>query len=143
MFLRRLQKFLRLKPGDQRLIAYALLLVAWARIALWVLPFSVIQRNLNVPARSRARTGGREAAYYIGAIDLAARCVPAATCLTRCLAAHVLLGRAGIASVIRFGARRNPAGAFEAHSWLESGGKIITAEQPGLGFLPLNLVSRE
>lgn len=60
------------------------------------------------------------------------------TCLRRCL----LTGRRlrDLGPVLRIGVRRNPGGAFAAHSWLEVDGRTL---DPGAAaFAPLGAVPR-
>ena len=137
MFIRRLQKFLSLEPADQRILLYAFCLVIFSRLVLWVIPFAEINRRLATRTRSRAISNRRNIEYFMTAIDRTSRYVPGATCLTQSLAARLLLARAGFDATLRFGARRNEAGEFEAHAWVESEGKIVSHEQPGLSFSPL------
>jgi len=47
-----------------------------------------------------------------------------ATCLQRSLLFWWLLRRCGIASDLRIGVRR-PDGGFQAHAWVECGGKVL------------------
>ena len=49
-----------------------------------------------------------------------------ADCLIQVLAARQWLSRAGIASIPRFGAKRNRDGSLAAHAWLEVAGKQVT-----------------
>jgi hypothetical protein len=133
----RLRKFLSLEPADQRVLCYALGLVVFARIILWIVPFSVIHRRLSGTARPRNISPRRDVGYYMMAIDRTARWVPGATCLTQSLAARWLLRRAGFDATVRFGARRAASGELEAHAWVESGGKIVSREPPGPEFSSL------
>ena len=58
------------------------------------------------------------------AVQVASRYVPRATCLTQALTAQALLGFGGIPTSVRIGVAKE-AGGFEAHAWVESGGKIL------------------
>ena len=135
--LNRLKKFLSLEPADQRILSYALCLVIFARLILWLVPFAVIQRRFSSRVIARTTTPGHDREYFMRSIERAAKFVPGATCLTQSLAARMLLARAGYDAMIRFGARRNEAGAFEAHAWVESGGRIVSRDLPASGFSPL------
>lgn len=137
ILIHRLKKFLSLEPADKRVLGYAFCLVASARIVLWVVPFAVIHRRLDRATRPGNISPRKDVAYYMMAIERAARVVPGATCLVQSLAARWLLARAGFAATLRFGARRNDSGNFEAHAWVESGGKIVSRQQPGADFSPL------
>jgi hypothetical protein len=137
LFIHRLQKFLALKPADQRILIYALCLVIFARVILWVVPFSKVNRRLAAPVRARTIRSRRDIDYFMTAIARASKYVPGATCLTQSLAARLLLARSGFDAKLRFGARRNDAGAFEAHAWIESNGKIISQPAAVSHFSPL------
>ena len=58
------------------------------------------------------------------AVQVASCYVPRATCLTQALAAQALLGFGGIPAAVRIGVAKETED-FEAHAWLESGGKIL------------------
>lgn len=58
-------------------------------------------------------------------IERLARFVPGASCLTQALALQYLLARAGHASALHVGVRRDDAGAFAAHAWVSCNGRIV------------------
>jgi len=70
------------------------------------------------------------------AVEVASHLVPRSTCLTKALAAHVLLRRVGHEGVLHIGVARDEAGKFEAHAWLECQGKVIIGGGPRW-FVPL------
>jgi hypothetical protein len=53
------------------------------------------------------------------------RYVPVATCLTKALAAKVLLEQAGQSAELQIGVAKSESGKIEAHAWVECQGKII------------------
>jgi hypothetical protein len=57
------------------------------------------------------------------AVELVSRYVPA-TCLSRALAAQVLLARRGYPVLLHFGAVKEGE-RFLAHAWLESEGQVV------------------
>ena len=122
---RRLRKFLALPARDRNLLLNAFFLLAAVRLALWAMPFGAVRRWTLRLAVSRAVPDPVPVARLAGAIDLASRYVPRATCLTKALAAQILLTRRGHHPELRIGVRRDAAGKFEAHAWLEEGGAII------------------
>jgi hypothetical protein len=66
------------------------------------------------------------AAQVIWAAISASRRSPlGATCLTTAWVAQALLQRHGYEAKLRIGVRRDLNGAFTAHAWLESEGKVI------------------
>lgn len=136
MFIR-LKKFLSLEPEDQRILAYALCLVVFARLILWLVPFAMVQRRLSAHITRRNIPPRHDREYFMKSIERSAKLVPGATCLTQSLAARLLLARAGFDATLRFGVRRNATGDFEAHAWVESGGKVVGPELPATDFSPL------
>ncbi len=59
------------------------------------------------------------------AVDLTARCVPGASCLTQALSLRYLAAREGIECTIRIGVKTQSDGSFEAHAWVTAHGSII------------------
>jgi hypothetical protein len=123
-----------------RLLLRAAWVVAFVRLALWVLPWRVIAAGMRrleqtPPARTNdSTTDARELAW---AIRIAARRIPGATCLTQGLAGQWLLKRAGHSARLRVGVRRNPVGRFEAHAWLECCDEILVGQEIAGRFKPL------
>ncbi len=125
--MRRVQTLLCLPASDRRLLIGATVLLAAFRIALVMLPFPTVRRLASSAARPAPGPGPPHAATVdriVWAVVTASRRVPRATCLTEALAAQVLLGRHGHAAHLRLGVARGAAGQFEAHAWLECGGRI-------------------
>ena len=123
-----IRKFLGLSIRDKVLLAKALCLVASIRLGLWLLPFRVLRAFLNSISRPAARTEGREDAAMdqaIWAVETSSRFLPKATCLTKALAARVLLTRLGYPAELRLGVTREESGRILAHAWIESGGRIV------------------
>jgi len=122
------RKFFGLPATERFLLVLAVTLLAAIRIALWLLPFKILQRISAKTARTCAalhKQSQFSTERGVWAIQVASRYVPHATCLTQALAAQALLGFGGIPSSIRIGVAKETAGSFEAHAWLESGGKIL------------------
>jgi Transglutaminase-like superfamily len=91
------------------------------RVALDVLPFRWVHR---FAARSGRSAGPVRVDDYAWAVQAAARRIPRASCLTQALALQSLLARAGESSRLRLGVAKDD-GKFEAHAWLESGGRVV------------------
>jgi hypothetical protein len=49
----------------------------------------------------------------------------ASTCLTEAVVAQVMLARRGHPATLRIGVARSEEGRFEAHAWVESGGRVM------------------
>lgn len=122
----RLLRVVRLAAGrsavERRLLVRAGLALTAARLAQWLVPFGLARRVAGRPPRAGA-PGAPSVEQIEGAVLLASACVPRANCLTRALAAQVLLGRAGHASRLCLGVR--PTERFEAHAWLECEGRAL------------------
>jgi hypothetical protein len=126
--IRRLRGLLRLSPSDRRLLIRATLLVSAVRIGLWVLPFRFVRALLGriTGARGNGSRHDSAAACQVGwAVETAARCVPAATCLTQALAAQVLLTRHGLPARLHIGVAKDERKRLLAHAWVESQGRVI------------------
>jgi hypothetical protein len=123
----RLRKFFGLPPRERLLLIRAVTLLAVVRIALWLVPFKILQQISAKLVRTYA-TPLRESHFstdrVVWAVQVASRYVPRATCLTQALAAQALLGFGGIPASVQIGVAKE-MGNFEAHAWLESGGKIL------------------
>jgi Transglutaminase-like superfamily len=141
-----LRKFFRRPAAEQLLLVRALTLLAAVRIALWLCPLKMLQQTSAklVQACAASRKESRFSTERgVWAVRVASRYIPRATCLTQALAAQILFGLDGIPASVRIGVAKEKAGDFQAHAWLESGGKIliggIDADQrytPLLAFSP-------
>ena len=123
----RLRKLLRLPVTDRFLLIRAVVLLGVVRVGLWLLPFKKLQRLLSqVQTRARSWNKGRfRTERGIWAVQVASRYALRTTCLTRALAAQVLLGFDGIPASVRIGVAKEKVGELEAHAWLERDGKIL------------------
>ncbi|HEY0733679.1 MAG TPA: lasso peptide biosynthesis B2 protein [Herpetosiphonaceae bacterium] len=117
-----LRKWLRLSPGERRLLLRAWLLLGVIRVALWLLPFRIVHR---LPARAQAASPCFSIEQIGWAVAIAGVYLPRATCLPQALAAQVLLRRHGHAADLKIGVARDERGRLEAHAWVESAGRIV------------------
>jgi hypothetical protein len=109
------------------------------RAALWLLPFRLLHRGVaffTERFRRSASTGTIRAETVAWAVTVAARRVPAATCLTQALAGMLLLARHGHAAELRVGVARGDDGALRAHAWVDSGGRTILGGAESSDFTP-------
>lgn len=121
-------KFLRLSSGDRSLLARSIVLVAAARVALWVLPFKVARRVLTLGAGGPS-PASRATPERIGwAISAARHFVPKGNCLPQALAAESLLLRHGHPVEFRIGVMKTDRDRVEAHAWVESGGRLVVGD---------------
>lgn len=121
-------KFLGLPAADRSLLLRSALLIAGARLSLWVLPFNTVRRLFE---RSTTRTASPPVPTpeRIGwAISVAKRYVPVGNCLPQALAAASLLGRNHYPVEFRIGVVKTERGGLEAHAWVESGGRLVVGD---------------
>jgi hypothetical protein len=124
----RLCKFRSLSQAERRFLLRATLQVLKVRLMLWCLPFFCLKRLLagegqGWSGKTQAEASGVE--RIIWAVEVAARYVPRATCLTQALAARKLLHQEGFAGELRLGVAKDEAGRFQAHAWLEQDGRVL------------------
>jgi hypothetical protein len=120
------RKFLRLSGTDRSLLGRSVVLVAVARVALWVLPFNVARRLVSSGGR---RSSALIAPEKIGwAVSAAKRFVPKADCLPQALAAERLLTRFGHPVEFRIGVVKSGRNRLLAHAWVESNGKLVVGD---------------
>jgi hypothetical protein len=124
---------------DWRMLVEAALIVPTIRVALWLLPF----RTLLGIVERRPHAGAEDASIdrVLRAVHAIARRVPHASCLTRSLAAMVMLARHGHASTLRLGVAKDE-GHVTAHAWLECDGRTILGDGEFVALLPVTRQSR-
>jgi hypothetical protein len=128
MGMHRLYRFLQLSTADRRLLLHAILLVGAVRLGLWILPFRTLRRLLARTIHAPLAVGAEEQAEadkIAWSVARAARCVPAATCLTQALAAQIMLSRRGFRARVHIGVAKDKNQQFIAHAWIESHGRVI------------------
>lgn len=135
---RPLRRFAQVDRRRRALAAEAVVYLLAARLALAFVPFPRLARKLGsfvppqYPRAARAMERGlpehSRLAREIGwAVARAARYVPfRAVCLPQAMAARLMLGRRGVASVMRFGADRGENKPLDAHAWLDAAGVEVT-----------------
>jgi hypothetical protein len=126
------------------LVAEAVLCLFAARLALIFVPFPRLARRLGrfvTPEEARrletlSTTEETQAATDIGwAVTRAARYVPfKAVCLPQAMAAHTMLRRRGVASIMHFGAAKGAERTVETHAWLDAAGVEVTGYPVAKGF---------
>lgn len=130
-----IRKFLVLSPDEKKLLIRATWLLWVCRLGLWLLPFKALRRHLaklERPKPSGLKGGVIDIDKIIWAVALASRYVPAATCLTQALAGQVLLNQHCAPALLRIGVMKNQRGAFRAHAWIESQGRVVIGNAPDL-----------
>src|SRR5277367_7074283 len=143
-------KLLRLDSRDRKLVVAATRTLAVTWVALRTAGFGSVRRKSATVAGQSPRAHawcGPPPKWSISrptvdrvswAVRAASRFIPGASnCLVRALATQTLLGRFGYRSELRIGARKDPAGSFAAHAWLESAGAIVIGEFALGDYVPL------
>lgn len=124
------RKFWQLGGADQRLLLRAAILLAWYRLALWLLPWrrvSALRRSPSTPGETQRGVDRLE-----WAVSTASRVIPRGTCLTKALALHHMLSQAGYDSSIHIGVAKTLVRGFEAHAWVEHNGLTLLSRESEL-----------
>jgi hypothetical protein len=130
--IRRLTKFVRLPPTDQRLVAEAAAWLTVARLLLAAVPFRWIAPLLGhryAPAASCSPVEGHhEAIRQIArALHQAAGGLPwNCTCLVKAIAGKAMLQCRGIESSLVLGVKKDVTRSMQAHAWLQAGALVLT-----------------
>jgi Transglutaminase-like superfamily len=135
---RLLHRFVQVDNRRRGLLAEAALGLLAARVPLIFVSFSRLARRLGTlvpPADARVANAGfaadpdqvwvaKEVSW---AVTRVARYVPfRAVCLPQAMAAHTMLKRRNVASVMHFGAALAQTKPLDAHAWLDAAGVEVT-----------------
>jgi len=129
--LRKLIRLLVAPPLPRRIIAEAVLYLAWARV-LKALPFSKVAPSLGVPMQETSATSSSpEEAETVKKIARVIKLTSKHTwwesmCLVRAIAAMKMLERRHIESTLYLGTAKDESGKMIAHAWLRSGPLCVT-----------------
>ena len=124
----RLQTLHQMSAREYALIVLTVPLVVAVRIALWLLPSSVIVRlvrHISVDAGTDRHPPRFGLTTIIWAVEAVSARVPRATCLTQAICAKLLLRWSGLRSDLCLGVACSVNGALRAHAWLEREGRTI------------------
>ena len=134
----KLRTALMLGPRRQLLVAEAAASMLAARLRLAIFPFRRVARDLGAfvpPSDPRVTTQaqgiGEEQAQIAKSVGWAVRTSAPwmpfrSVCLQQAIAAHAMLRRRGIPSVMHFGAGKSDAKPLDAHAWLDAAGVKVT-----------------
>jgi hypothetical protein len=131
----------RTLPASRRWLlveAFATLLAA--RSSLVLLPVRWIFRWLESPPRHPAVLDGSEIVEEIRwAVLTVARYGPLSfVCFPQALAAHAMLRRRGIRSIMHYGVRRSADRQMRAHTWLEVDHRMLLGGESAMLFAPIH-----
>ena len=127
--------FARLSWRDRLLLVEASLTLAFASAAIRLLPFRRVaaMASRRAPRRPAGGETAAEAARIRWAVNAWGRRVPwRAVCFQRGLAAHLMLRRRGLPSLLHYGAAPGGEDGLSAHVWVTLEGVDVTggAEAP-------------
>lgn len=142
--MKRLRQLRELTAAERRVLIHAILLVAAVRLCLWLMPFDTFRRSwatiLVRVARSK-QPEGLPPRKIVWLVAVASRCVPQAHCLTRSVAAQMLLARQGDLARMKIGVRKH-GDSLDAHAWLEYEGVALSESEVHLSrFTALTAIS--
>lgn len=127
-------------PASKKiLLLEAFCALAIARCALVLLPARRIFRWLESPVRA-ARSGEPDVVERVRwAVLAVARYGPVSfVCFPQALAAHAMLRRRGIGSIMHYGVRRSADRKLRAHTWLEVDHRMLLGGESALLFAPIH-----
>jgi hypothetical protein len=125
-----IRRWMDLPRAEKRLFLAALGWVVLFRASLWMLPLRFVMGLSRRVSRPRSMSPTEDMIPLIHqAVRRASRFMPRATCLTRSLSVHAMLGRRGIDTQLRIGVVKDGADRLLAHAWLERDGvKLVPSE---------------
>jgi hypothetical protein len=143
--MKRVFRLLRANGSEIRVLATAVVAMGVIRVALAAIPLKRVIRWINA---DQSRSAGaklpsldiQRAALRIA--QAGAFCPLPTTCLSRTLAAHMIMSRLGFSSVPRIGVS-TADGNFEAHAWLECQDGIVIGQKSPDGKTYMPVVSLE
>jgi hypothetical protein len=138
----RLRRLARLPAEDRRALLEAAVLLGVAQVVVRLGRFRAVVPHLGVCRRETARAlapGARAHVRRVGwSVDAVSRRVPwRATCLTKAMAAKLMLRRRGVPSTLYFGVRQQDGHGIAAHAWLRAGDTIVTGARAIREFTPV------
>lgn len=137
--MRKLYKLAGLPKRDRALLFQAALLLAIVKLGLILFPFQTLRQWLAKISPQFTPQSPLSAEKVTWAIEVASRYIPGGVkCLTRALAARVLLARQGYITQLHIGVAKDERGQLEAHAWVESEGRVVMGRlHDGERFIPL------
>jgi hypothetical protein len=128
-----------LSAAKKRLLLEAFGALAVARCALVLLPVRWIFRWLEKPIRGTPSAPPDVVERVRWAVLAVARYGPVSfVCFPQALAAHAMLRRRGIGSIMHYGVRRSADRKLRAHTWLEVDHRMLLGGESALLFAPIH-----
>lgn len=132
--MKRAVKFALSPYRKKKLVIETLILLWLIRIALWIVPFRVMNKWLGYFQFNGHRNGETDWVAInriVGTVKTGSKFVPFATCLTQALTARTLLRFYGQDAVLQIGVAKDEKGKLLAHAWLEIDKRIIIGKLSG------------
>jgi transglutaminase superfamily protein len=130
--LTRLRNFSRLAPAEKALAVRATFLLAFTRAALRLFSFDRLHALMAGGAIGAARADDAWPLAVRRAVLRASRSLPGSSCLAQSLVAERMLRRGGSHARLTIGVASTDAQrvTLDAHAWVESGGVLVTGDDP-------------
>jgi hypothetical protein len=139
-----LTRLFRLSKSELLLTFQAVTLVAAIRVGLWLFAYDRVRRYLRyLQCQPGISKGSLSATRITRLVSVAAGMIPRANCLTRALAAEVLLRRYGHHACLRIGVAKGDSEGLRAHAWVESEGNVVIGGEALEGLTPLRAAGVE
>lgn len=111
------------------LVLRAFATVLLIKLALLVMPFRSVRaiinnRSARLPIYPKTRFSAEKIGWAVAAVNRGLH-FKQGDCLPLAMAAESMLARYGYRAEMKIGAARNEEGAFIAHAWVESEGRVI------------------
>lgn len=138
--MQRLIRFIRLERTEKYLLVETALLFLTLRAAISLVRFDVVLATRRRLARSPflSRDPAPAVDRLVWAVDVASRVLRMKGCLIRALVMDAMLMRRQLPSELRIGVAKDGETLFEAHAWVESGGRVLVGAGDIDRFSPLN-----
>jgi hypothetical protein len=140
-----LVKFLKLPLAEKILHVEALIAVISAGFVLRLVPFRFIRRSLARRLSSDVTEGPvnwAEIHTIVRSVNFFSRFHPFASCLSKAVAALLLIKHKGGHAVLKIGVAKDEHKNFIAHAWLETNGRIVIGKLPPMSkYTVLNTLS--
>ena len=133
--------YLRLARWHLPLAGAALTAVLVVRVMLWLVPYRLVLRMVK-PGHENLEHAGFGDLHWCHqaamAVEVAARLVPKASCLTQALATLIVLKIHGESAKLVYGVRHDSRGHLQAHAWLETREGVLIGQTSDLStFQPM------
>jgi hypothetical protein len=126
------------RPRLLRLEAIVYLIAA--RLAITLLPYRILTRLFELPARRPEFVGAERERVCLeirSAIHHATRWVPGSVCLPRAIAAQAMLRRRAITTTLYLGVGTPSGAGHGSHAWLKDGELGVAGVQASRGYTPV------